>query len=194
MHKIMQMKDNSEVLIREMTLDDLDRSLAFFLNLPEEDRLYLRRDVTLRESVEERIRTMDTGLINRLVAVVDDRIVADGSLELEAHEWKKHIAEIRLIVAHNYQRKGLGTLMARELYFLAASRKVEEIIVKIMEPQKGVVNIFKRFGFHQEAILPDYVKDIHGLKHDLIVMRCDLEGLWQKMGEHIIDADWQRTR
>jgi L-amino acid N-acyltransferase YncA len=120
--------------------------------------------------------------------------VADGSLELEAQGWKEHIAEIRLIVARPFQRKGLGTLMVRELYLLAASKKVEEIIVKIMGPQAGVQSILKGLGFHQEAVLHDYVKDISGTKQDLIVMRCDLEELWQKLGDHFDDSDTQRLR
>jgi hypothetical protein len=28
----------------------------------------------------------------------------------------------------------------------------------------------------------------------LIVMRCPLEELWQKLEEHMAGADWQRTR
>ena len=104
------------------------------------------------------------------------------------------MGEIRLIVGPEFQRKGLGTLMARELYLLAASKKVEEIIVRIMAPQKGVQTIFKRLGFHKEAVLHHYVKDIAGIKQDLVVMRCDLEELWQKLGDHLHDSDWRRTR
>lgn len=194
MRKKVKLKDGSEVLIREMRKDDIDRSLAFFQALPEEDRAYLRRDVTKREIVGRRIQELKSGRIMRLVAVVDEQIVADGSLELKAQGWGEHQAEIRLVVANPFQRKGLGTLMARELYLLAASKKVEEIIVKIMGPQVGVQNIFKRLGFHQEAVLHDYVKDISGTKQDLIVMRCNLEELWQKLRDHIVDSDWQRMR
>jgi len=194
MKKRVKLKDGSEVLIREMRKDDIDRSLAFFQALPKEDRAYLRRGVMDREIAAQRIQAMESGRIMRLVAVVDDQIVADGALELEPPGWKEFMAEIRLIVAHQFQRKGLGTLMARELYLLAASKKVEEIIVKIMGPQVGVQNIFKRLGFHQEAVLHDYVKDISGTKQDLIVMRCNLEELWQKLGDHIVDSDWQRMR
>lgn len=194
MRKKVKLKDGGEVLIREMRKDDIDRSLAFFQALPEEDRAYLRRDVTKREIAGRRIQELKSGRIMRLVAVVDEQIVADGSLELEAQGWGEHRAEIRLVVANPFQRKGLGTLMARELYLLAASKKVEEIIVKIMGPQVGVQNIFKRLGFHQEAVLHDYVKDISGTKQDLIVMRCNLEELWQKLRDHIVDSDWQRMR
>lgn len=194
MEKKAKLKDGSEVLIRELKKDDLDKSLAFFRALPKEDRAYLRVDVTKRDVVERRINAMESEEISRLVAVVDGEIVADGSLERERQEWKKHIAELRLIVAHPYQRKGLGLLMARELFALGASKKVEEILVRIMAPQVGALSIFKRLGFHQDAVLHDYVKDIDGEKHDLILMRCDLESLWRKLGDFMTDFDWQRTR
>lgn len=43
-----------EVLIREITQEDLEGSLAFFKSLSEEDRTYLRRDVRKREVVARR--------------------------------------------------------------------------------------------------------------------------------------------
>lgn len=194
MKKKVKLKDGSEVLIRKLGKDDKSRSLAFFRALPKEDRAYLRVDVTKPEIVERRIQTMESDRIMRLVAVNDEQIVADGSLELESRDWQKHVAELRLIVARPFQRKGLGMLMARELYMLAASKKVEEIIVKIMGPQIGAQSIFKRLGFHQDAVLHDYVQDIDGTKQDLVLMRCDLESLWQKLDDFMADFDWQRTR
>jgi L-amino acid N-acyltransferase YncA len=194
MEKKAKLKDGSEVVIRELRKDDLDRSVAFFRALPREDRIYLRVDVTKREIVERRIKAIDSGTAMRLIAVADDQILADGALELETEEWEEHMAELRLIVAHDCQRNGLGLLMARELFALAASKNVEEIIVRIMGPQVGALSIFKRLGFHQDAILHDYVKDIDGAKQDLILMRCDLKSLWQKLDDFMTDFDWQRTR
>lgn len=194
MQKIVKLKDKTEVLIREMTREDLDESLAFFSLLPEEDRAYLRREVTQREVVERRISEIEAGAVMRLVAVVDDRIVADGSLETSAVEWKKHVGELRIIVGKPYRRQGLGALMARELYLLAASAKMEEIIVKMMRPQVAAQNIFRRLGFHEEASLHDYVKDQAGTKQDLILMRCNLEALWQEMEDFLSSTDWERTR
>ena len=194
MEKKVKLKDQTEVHIREMTQQDLDRSLSFFAALPAEDRAYLRRDVTQREVVERRTREIDTGAAIRLVALVEDRIVADGSLELSGEAWKRHVGELRLIVARDYQRKGLGILMARELYGLAAGARVEEIIVKMMRPQKAARSIFSKLGFREEVVLPDYVKDLGGRKQDLILMRCDLEALWSEMEDFLASGDWQRTR
>ena len=121
-------------------------------------------------------------------------IVADGLLEFDNKEWKKHTCEIRLLVSKSYRRKGLGMLLARELYSIAVSEKVNEIIVKMMKPQKAAINIFKRLGFKQKAIIPDYVRDLNGDKHDLLIMHCHVDDMWKKLEEYLKDSDWQRTR
>ncbi len=194
MKKKVKLKNGTDVTIRPMRKKDIDRSHTFFQNLPTEDREYLRVDVTKREIVKKRIRAMKTGKIKRLVSVVDDEIVAEGSLEMETNGWKGHIGELRLIVASSLKRKGLGMLMARELYFLAASSKLEEVTVKMMRPQKAAQNIFKKLGFREKAVLPEYVKDISGKKQDLIVMACDLKEMWQELEDYLEVSDWQRTR
>jgi ribosomal protein S18 acetylase RimI-like enzyme len=189
-----KLKDGTRVEIRSLSGDDLDRSLAFFQALPAEDRAYLRRDVSRREVVEERIRAMEPGRVIRLVAVVGDQIVADAALELEGGGWKQHVGELRLIVASPYRRRGLGLVMARELYSVAVEAKVEEIIVKMMRPQVAARSIFRRLGFHEETLLPDYVKDATGHRQDLILMRCDLEALWRELEDFIETRDWRRMR
>ncbi len=194
MKKVIRLKDGTEVIIRTMRKEDLDKSLSFFRALPTEDRKYLRRDVTKREVVAERINVMQLGSVKRLVAVLDNEIIADGSLEFETQEWKRHIGEIRLIVAHPFQRKGLGMLMARELYLLAARKRAEEIVVKMMRPQVAAKSIFHRLGFSEDATLTDYVEDLSGSKQDLIVMRCALKALLKEMEDFLADSDWQRAR
>ena len=194
MRKKIGLKDGTKALIRSLKMEDLDKSLRFFRALPEEDRAYLRVDVTKREIVKKRIASIKSHNIVRLVAIVDKDIIADGALEFEKDSWKKHVAELRLIVARPFQRKGMGMLMTGELFSIGASKKVEEIIAKFMKPQVGAKKIMRQLGFHKDAVLRDYVKDIKGMKHDLIIMRCDLDSLWQKLEDFIVDLDWQRSR
>ena len=192
-HKII-LKDNTPAIIRTLNINDLDRSIEFFQNLPSEDRRYLRRDVTDIEVLKEQIKKIDLENTYRLIALINDKIVADGSLEIERKSWKGHIGEIRLVVAHEYQHKGLGMHMAREVYFLAVSKRVEEIVVEVMRPQMAALKIFKRLGFKKDLKLPKYVKDMFGKKQDLIIMRCDLNSLWQELEHYFEDTDWQRTK
>jgi L-amino acid N-acyltransferase YncA len=189
-----KLKDGTGIVIRPMTEDDVDKSLAFFQKLPQEDRAYLRVDVTKREVVEKRIRDMRSGGVKRLVALAGDEIVADGALELAGAGWKAHVAELRLIVARPYQRKGVGMLLARELYTLASAEKVEDVVVEMMAPQVAARRIFQKLGFKEEALFPNFVKDIAGRKQDLIVMRSALGALWHELEERMDLSDWQRTR
>ena len=194
MEKKVRLKDDTDVLIRDLTEDDIEQSLAFFQALPPEDRIYLRNDVTRREVVQERILLMSTGRIKRLVAVAGDQIVADGSLETEDYSWKNHVAELRLIVARHYQRKAMGMLLARELYLLATRKRVEDIVAKVMRPQIAALKILERLGFREEAVLTDYVKDTADQKQDLIIMRCKLQHLMKELEVYFSMSDWQRTR
>jgi L-amino acid N-acyltransferase YncA len=187
--RTVKLKDDEEVLIRAMKREDLEGSFAFFCALPEEDRLSLRRDNTTREVIEERIREMERGAVKRLVAVADETIGADGALEFSHFGWERHVAELRLVVAARYQRKGLGLLMAGALYDLAASAGIEEIVVKMMASQTAALRIFQKLGFRQEVVLRDYVKDMKGTRKDLVLMRCRLEDLWQKYEDFVQETD-----
>jgi L-amino acid N-acyltransferase YncA len=187
--KTVTLKDQTEVLIRPMTHDDLEGSLAFFRALPEEDRACLRRDATTPEVAQERLREMDEGQVKRLVALVGGKIVADGALELASYGWEQHVGELRLIVDPRYQGRGLGMLMARALYDLAASTGIEQLVVKMMACQTVARSIFRKLGFHQEAVLHGYVRDCQGRKQDLILMRGELEDLWRQFEEYIYQLD-----
>jgi L-amino acid N-acyltransferase YncA len=194
MGKTVRMRDGEEVIIRPMRKDDIEASYGFFKSLAPEDRTYLRSDVTKLDVIKARIKAQEEGLVRRLVVVSDKKIIADGSLELSGREWKKHQGEIRLIVATEYQQKGLGLLIARELWQLALKEKLQDIIVKIMRPQKGAIRIFKKLGFQEEAVFMDYVTDGKGKKQDLIVMRCDVNDMWKSVEEDMIFSDWQKNR
>jgi len=192
MEKRVNLKDGREVVIRDMRPDDAERSLAFFQSLPDGDRAYLRREITSRAVVQERIEEMVAGRVVRLIAEHEGQIVADGALEFNVHGWKKHIGEIRLIVGHDFQQCGLGELMALELYSVANRHKLEEIIVEMMGPQEGAQRIFERLGFHKEVILEGFVKDTKGTKHDLVMMRCPLAVLWDRLEDHMAATDWHQ--
>jgi L-amino acid N-acyltransferase YncA len=194
MSKIVTLADGSEVLIRPVTPDDRDASLTFFRSLPEEDRVYLRTDVTRPEMIDRRFARIEAGLLRVLVATDGHRILADGALEVEGREWKNHLAEMRLFVAPSHRCRGLGVQMSREVYGLALSKRVEEIVVRVMKPQAAARSVIERLGFHEHAVLKDYVLDQSGRKQDLIVLRCDVNELWRKIEEHTVASDWQRTR
>ena len=194
MHERFELKDTREVTIGPLQPEDLDPLLSFFRDLPDEDRVFLRMDVTDRTMVVRRLQETIEGKAHRLVARDGVRIVAYGVLELEGHGWQEHMGELRLIVALDYQRVGLGMIVARELYKLAVKEEVEVVVARMMAPQSTARRILERLGFTEEAVLKEHVRDRRGRKQDLVVMRCDLQTLLQEMENYFQTSDWQRVR
>jgi L-amino acid N-acyltransferase YncA len=188
------LKDGTEVAVRKLTLKDLDLLMKFYNELPLNDRKYFRVDVTKRDVVAERIKQTRLGNFFRLVALQDDKIIADGNLELSAEQWRKGQGELRVIVAKNFQHKGLGTIMLRELYDLAAHNNVKNVIVRIMRPQKAARAICHKLGLLEETVIPDYVRDISGKKQDMIIMKGDMKDFWKELEHFYQDSDWRHHR
>ncbi|MGZ5423095.1 MAG: GNAT family N-acetyltransferase [Candidatus Aminicenantales bacterium] len=194
MDKTERMKDATEVTIRPLVMQDTDRLMEFYGSLPEEDRKYLKFDVTDRKVVVKRLRRVESGDDIRIVAVHGGVIVASGALELSGEAWSKHHGEIRVIIARPFQKRGLGTIMIRELYFIAVQNQIQTIVARMMRPQVGAQKIFRRLGFREDSMMPDFVKDIRGGSQDLIVMTCDVKDLWKQLDRTFSESDWQRCR
>jgi len=193
--KMTALRFGAKISIRPIELADLDAAYNFFQAMPREDRNYLRFDITNKSILADRIRQAVTGVDRkRLIALVDGKIAATGILEFQSEGWTRDVAEMRLIVGRDYRRKGLGKLMARELFMLCAREKVEEILVQMMRPQKAARSIMKRLGFREEHVLKNYARDFAGNKQDLILMRCKLADLWREMESHVQEFDWQQYR
>ena len=189
-----ELKDGTVIDIRRLAREDLAALAAFFEALPAADRRFLRVDVTDRSVLERLIRATEKGEARRIVAAVGAEIVGHGAVELPTEGWSRHTAELRLAVAAPYRRRRVGTLLARELYGLAAAAGVEDIVVRLMRPQAAARAVFERLGFHEDATLTDYVQDRDGHRQDLVLMRCDLAALWAEMDDLVGHTDWGRTR
>jgi L-amino acid N-acyltransferase YncA len=194
MQKKETLKDGSQVLIRTLTLKDLDKLMKFYRSLPDNDRRYLRVDVLNKDVVTQRIKRTKTGEIVRLVALYRNKIVADGTLEFSTEEWKKHQAELRVNVAKDFKHKGLGTILLRELHYIAAGERVEKVVVRFMRPQAAARNICRKLGFHEEIVIPDYVRDQKGKTHDMVIMTANMKDFWNELEHFYSGADWRRHR
>lgn len=186
--KACRIKDGSSVDLRLMTRDDLSRLWTFFKELPEEDRMFLKEDVT-QEVIGSWINRLDYDSVLPVLAVVGDRVVGDATLHMQSHGWMRHIGEIRMVVAKDYQRKGIGTLLARELFYNAIRRGLTKIEACAMENQMGAIRSLERLGFVREAVLSDYVLDLKGNKHNLVILTHNADELWKKMEDFILDSD-----
>lgn len=188
--RLESLSDGTTVFLRPPDRDDLERSLRFFRQLPQDERRYLRFDVTRREVVERLIDDALQGKAYRVLALVDNQVVAHGALELSRDTWQSHMAEIRAIVTPAYRRRRLGALLISELFRTAKEQNVKKVKVQLAGPQFAARTACERLGFVLQAVLPDHVQDAEGEVHDLMVMSCDLGAVSRSLREFYRGDDW----
>ena len=183
--KKVKLKDGHELTLRVMTDDDLDDLVDFYSSIPEKDRLYLRVDVTKRKNVERRFGNLDYRYTFPILAFNNDNIVAIGTLFRPSFGWMRNLGEIRVLVSPDFQRKGLATILVRELFFHALKAKVSKLQAEMTEAQVSAIAAFERMGFREEARLKKHVTDIRGRRRDLVIMTLDVEDFWYLIEEFV---------
>jgi L-amino acid N-acyltransferase YncA len=168
--KSIKLIDGKQVILKLMSREDFEFSLGFFRRQPEDDRIYLRRDTTKREQMEERVIEIEDGLTTVVLAISDGMVVGEASLTTESRGWFRKTGELRVITDVNFRRKGLGNHLVKEIIEIARHRGLIKIMAECMEQQKGIQTTLKQLGFEQEGILKNFVLDLKEFEHDLVVL------------------------
>lgn len=184
------LKDGRAVLLRELTLSDEPRLLEFFQGLTAEHRNFLRNDVTKPEVVRKFVRDTDRMILN-LVVEAEGHLVASATLERSRYGWTAHVGEVRLVIDKAYQRRGLATMLLRQLVKAAPAAGIEKIIAQVPAGRAAALRALESLGFQQEAVLRRHVKDVTGRKRDLVILSNDVSHIWEAV--EALNADYSPT-
>lgn len=163
------------VTFRKMTAEDRDRVLAFTQSLPERNLLFLRIDITKPEVIDQWVQNIEEGVTVTVLAEESGQLVGYCSLHHSEILWARHLGEIRLLVSPNFRGKGLGGLLARQIFDIAQGTELSKLVVNMMSTQRDAQSLFHRLGFIPEAMLHDWAIDRAGRTHDLIIMSREVE-------------------
>ena len=186
--KEVTLKSGEKVILRPMVKEDEQRLLDFFLRLPEEDRLFLKNDVTDPNVIKSWAQNINYEHVIPILAEIGDRIIGDATLHRRTTDRPLDIGEVRIVIDKDFRRRGLGTRLAREIYYLALSKKMNRLVAEVVEDQHAVIKTFKILGFRQEKVLENQARDLHGKKHNLVIMTEDVDALW-KATEDLLHKD-----
>ena len=176
------LRDGGQMSLRRMTAADVDRIVAFGRELPEEDLLFLRVDITDPAVVRRWAENPSSNRTVTLLAETPDGAMAGyGSLIHNVISWQRHLGEIRLLTGRQHRSRGLGRAFALELYHVARELGLKKIVAQMTSDQKGAIATFERHGFQKEALLQDFVIDRTGRTRDLVVMAHDVDGLTDRV-------------
>jgi RimJ/RimL family protein N-acetyltransferase len=172
--------DGTQIKLRLMTADDKDAVLEFARKLPEDDLLFLSFDITQESFVEHWIRRINGGTWFTILVEADGRLVGHGSLMRTEQIWSRHLGEIVLLLSPEVRGKGLGNILAGEIFAKAEEWNLMKVVARMAADQKGAIQVFEKLGFNAEALLADYVIDRNDRTHDLIAMSYDITGLTEE--------------
>ncbi len=177
------LRDGAKVTIKPMVKADKDALLKFFLRVPEEDRFYLKEDVTSPKIIQEWCDHLDYDRALPLLAWVNGEVVANGLLLRRRAGARRHVGELRIVVDPAYRKRGLGTTVLHELILIANEHGLERLLIEIVSDREtDALEAAERLGFVKAATLVNHVKDIKGKPQDLVIVEMPL-GKWLQWWE-----------
>jgi L-amino acid N-acyltransferase YncA len=162
--------DGTQVKLRPLMKDDEQALLAYFRNLPPEDRLCLKEDVTDPEVIKGWILNMNYDDTLPIIATDNGRVIGDATLHFSPIGWNRHEGEVRLTTDPRYRVKGLGTQLIEELIDLARELGLEQVSAEIPPMLDKAFYLFEKMGFKEAAVLQGFVRDLKGAESDLVLM------------------------
>jgi L-amino acid N-acyltransferase YncA len=173
-----QLRDGSSVELKPMTQQDGDALLKFFLQVPEDDRYFLKDDVTSPRTIEGWVTHLDYDRALPLLAWKDGQVVANAVLVRSRLGARAHIGEIRVVVHPEWRSKGLGSTLIHQLCDIAADAELDKVVMELVADRDAeAIAAAERLGFLRSATIPEYFRDARGRTHDLAVLVLPL-GKW----------------
>ena len=171
-----QLPEGGQLQISLMGASDRDAVLQFARNLPQEDLLFLRVDITEESVVDDWIQNLQSGRSTSLVVYDENGMVGYATVHTNPAPWTRGVGELRVNVSPAYRGKGLGRVLTARIFDLARGLGLRKLMVNMTADQHGAQAAFRHLGFVPEALLADYVEDRNGTPRDLVIMSFTIGG------------------
>ena len=176
--KQLTLRDGSALTVRPLGGTDGDALREFFLDIPEEERFFLKDDVTSAEVIRSWVEGLDYRRALPLVAVVDGRFVAEAVLVRRRGNARSYVGEVRVTVSPDFRNRGLGTALIRELCDIADDEELDKVIFELVaDMEEDAVKAAQALGFLQLGTIEGGARDQAGHPHDILIMSMPL-GKW----------------
>lgn len=153
--QVITLRDGARVLIRQLVSDDKSALLDLFLPVPADEARYMRHAIQDAAVVSSWAEHIDYDRVFPLVAVVGDRIVGNATLHFNQGP-ARHRAEIRIFLAKDFRRRGLGSKITQALVEVARRRGLYMLEVQVVSNQVQTIKAMQAVGFQTTCVFRDY--------------------------------------
>jgi L-amino acid N-acyltransferase YncA len=171
--EMVTLKDGAYVLLRPMNSTDEKHLLEFYSAVSDEDMRYFRHYAKDPDLIHTWCAQLDYGKVMPLLAFVKDHVVGSASLHFFEGP-KRHVGEVRMFLAKDFRKRGLGMKMIKALIDLARKQGVGILQAEVIAEQTKVVKAFELLGFKSQATLDDYFLFPDGDSRDVVFMTMSL--------------------
>lgn len=172
------LRDGTKLTVRPLEDGDAELLLRYFLELPEEDRYFLKDEVTSPALIERWTSEINYDRALPLIALEDGRIVAEAVLVRRRGNARSHIGEVRVTVLPEFRSRGLGTALIRHLCDIADDCGLERVMFEIVaDKEMEALKAAEWMGFLRIGTIEGGARDQQGHAHDIILLTMPL-GKW----------------
>jgi len=164
------LRDGARLTLRPMVPEDADRLWDFFRRIPPEDKMFFREDVSRKEVVERWAEHLDYDSVLPILALEGDRVVGDATLHRNKTGWKQRVGTVRVQIAPDFRKRGLGMSMIREMRHLGEKAALHYLLAEAIEEQQPAIRAFEKMGFVHAVVYRNFVNDQKGALHNLVVL------------------------
>lgn len=170
--QVKTLKSGVRVLLRPLVPEDADGLVELFSKILPNEIAYMRNDVTDQELVRSWAHNVNLKDVFPLVAQVNSRIVGDATLHF-GKTYRRHLAWLRIYLAPECRRLGIGTLMLESLIAIARRLGLHQVIAEVLATQVQMIKALETLGFKNEYRHRDYFMTPTGetVDMDVFVLR-----------------------
>jgi L-amino acid N-acyltransferase YncA len=165
---------SARIELTMMAPQDKAKVIDFTRALPENDLLFMRRDIRQPKVVAAWTDLIAQGRLASLLAWRGGEVVGCAALIVDQLSWSPHVGELRIVVSPKMRGIGLGRLLIQEAFVVALSKGLEKLVAQMTVDQQGAIAVFEELGFRGEALMRDHVKGADGRKHDIVLLSHDV--------------------
>jgi len=173
--KTVKLKDGAKAALRPLRRDDEKELHQLFLEIPEQERMFIKHRVQDVKVIRDWCQNIDYGRNLPLVGTLGGKITGVATLHQQLGGWRRHIGRVSVLVHPQFRGRGLAKTLVSEVLDIARGAGLERVEAEFIGEQEAATKMFAMLGFSQLLRLDDYVKDMQAISHDYILMGLELK-------------------
>ncbi|MCI0519718.1 MAG: GNAT family N-acetyltransferase [Chloroflexi bacterium] len=167
--QVVTLRDGARVLIRPLVTEDRQMLLDLLVPVSPDELRFMRHNVVDPAVVNSWIDNLNYDRVFPMVAVIGDRIVGEATLHF-GKGYARHRAELRIFLAKDFRRRGLGMKLTQAMIDIAKRRSLYMLEVQIVRDLSNDIKAMEKVGFEVVVTYEDYYMLPNGELRDVVHM------------------------